>query len=236
MEMELQIVHDGPITEEEQPYFDEIAGCLPIINVFEDPEKNGYYCCARNRAFPHAWGFYIAHMDADNEWRPNHLTGLLEAIRIPTDQGWPHFVYSRREYVRDEGASENMPVGKSPLVPWTQESRIRLDIEPTNNFIDTGDFLIGKGTLVELAERTGIIWNSELRRFADWDIVNRLSKAGFRGKPVDQITHIYHWTGRNLQTTRPLQGQDTVMMPADQYEILKRTGAIVDGQRRPGDA
>jgi hypothetical protein len=53
---------------------------------------------------------------------------------------------------------------------------------------------------------------------------------------VDQITHIYHWTGRNLQTTRPLQGQDTVMIPADQYEILKRTGAIVDGQRRPGDA
>jgi hypothetical protein len=209
---------------------------VPRTRLHIEPEKNGYYPYARNKNLAASFGFYIAHMDADNEWKASHLSGLLAAIREPDGAlGWPHFVYSRREYTRDAGAPEDLPVGKSPLVPWTAESRKRLAAGPSGNFIDTGDFLIGKSTLYELAERTGCVWNTDLRRFADWDLANRLSAAGFRGRAVDQVTHVYHWHEGNLQHQRPLHGEDTVLMPETLYERFKQWGLILEDQRTPHD-
>ena len=189
-------------------------------------EKNGYYCVARNRALPDLRGFYVAHMDADNEFAPNHLSGLLAAIRIPhPDQGLPHFVYSRREYIHDKGADENLPTGPSPLVPWTQENIQRLQASPQGNFVDTGDFLVGKSALYRLAEKTGYVWNSGVRRFGDWDLVARMANTGFKGMAVDQVTNLYHWTGSNLQTTRK-HVSDIDFIPVKSYERLKREGLI----------
>lgn len=198
-------------------------------------EKTGYYCVPRNLAFPMSWGFYLAHLDADNEWLPGHLKGLLEAIRIPDREvGWPHFVYSRRVYVHDKDdvasgtmapGTEGCPRGPSPLVAW-EEGAPDVAKTPQNNFIDTGDFLIGRGALYELAERTGCVWNHECRRYGDWDLVCRLAAGGFRGRAVDQVTSRYHWTGDNLQLTRTLA--EVNFLPSDVYDALKREGKIKD--------
>lgn len=191
--------------------------------------KTGYYCLGRNQAieYPYNFGHYQANLDADNEYAPNHLSGLLEAIRIPhPEDGWPHFVYSRREYIFDEGITPggDLPDKPSILVEWTEENAQRLLLGPKANFIDTGDFLIGKGALYELSERTGCIWNPNLRRFGDWDLVKRMFEAGLRGRAVDQITNYYHWTGRNLQTERSLS--EFTAIPADMYEVMKQKGMI----------
>jgi hypothetical protein len=234
-QIELQIVHDGNVSPKGEKVLEGLKGAMPMMNLFVDPQKIGYYCVARNRALPHTWGFYVAHMDADNEWRPNHLSGLLVAMRVATDEGWPHFAYSRREYVRDEGAPDHLPVGPSPLIPWTEETRAGLK-EPQGNFIDTGDFLISKSTLVYLAEKSGCVWNSELRRFGDWDLVARMAAIGLRGLPVDQISHIYHWHTGNLQITRQLQGQDTVTLPENVYARMKAQGFIQDDSGERNEA
>jgi hypothetical protein len=225
-------IFDGDPTKEEEEQ---------IVAAFEGSEfhssfligtgrKTGYYCLGRNQAieYPYNFGFYQANLDADNEWESGHLSGLLEAIRLPDpEDGWPHFVYSRRRFVFDEEAEgKDLPEGTSPFREWTEENCQQLLLTPKHNFLDTGDFLIGKGALYELAERTGCIWNTNLRRFGDWDLACRLVRAGIRGRAIDQVTHLYHWTGKNLQTDRKLS--EFTAIPEDIYDKLKREGKIRD--------
>jgi hypothetical protein len=226
--LQLQMVYDGSIPQEDvKDLKDLVSDCPHAVSVIESGRKFGYYCAPRNQALPHAWGHYIAHIDADNEWKPGHLYGLLQAIRTPGESGIPHFTYSRREYVTDYEPEEDqrLPLGPSPLYEWTKENIEALASSPMKNFIDTGDFLIGRSALYELAERTRTVWDSTKRRFGDWDLVRRLATANIRGKAVDQVTHIYHWTGDNIQLNRP-GDEDLVVIPLGKYEDLKRQGKV----------
>ncbi len=231
--LDLQIVWDGPPSPASEAIITEAVADLNFpATIAASHEKTGYYCVPKNEALPFVRGHYIASLDADNEWRPDHLSGLLAAIRTPhPEEGWPHFTYSRREYVKDEGCPECMPgthrpfpVGPSQLREWTPENVGRLLTGPQANFIDSSDFLIGKGTLYWLAARTGTVWNAECRRFGDWDLVCRMVAAGFRGRAVDQVSHIYHWRGGQLQQSRHLSG--IMGIPIDIYEKLKARGLV----------
>lgn len=238
-QLQVVIAYDGLPSDEAEGLLSEASAGRPFpIHLLGSPEPTGYYTVPRNRALPGCWGFYMAHLDADNEYLAGHLRGLLTAIRTPhpTD-GWPHFVYSRREYVCDRDGPDgtmhlddaDLPRGRSPLVEWTLENIARLAAprqERGGNFIDTGDFLIGRSALYELAERSGCVWNNNSRRYGDWDLVLRLANYNFRGQAVDQVTHRYHWTGQNLQTTRAVS--DINFIPADVYEALQAQGKIRD--------
>ena len=218
--MELQIVYDGPPEEGASDVLEAAtADLLFTADFFCSDQATGYYTVPRNRALPMAHGIYINFMDADNEMAPSHLSGLLAALRQPhPESGWPAFVYSRREYIKDEGlVNDRLPEGPSPLVNWTQKNVSRLMQAPQSNFVDTGDMLLPIGLLYELAERTGVVWNSECRRFGDWDLVKRMADCGFRGQAVDQVTNIYHWTGKNLQVTRT-QESEIRAVPIELFE------------------
>jgi len=225
-QIELQLVFDGNPTEKENAIIDDalLGHDFAMANLWHD-KKNGYYCVPRQRCTPMINGLYVAFMDCDNEMAPGHLSGLLAAIREahPT-QGWPHFVYSRREYVSDMKEGEPPVLGPSDLTPWEQERVSKLMLTPTNNFVDTGDMLIGKSTLFELAEMSGCIWNRQCRRFGDWDLVMRMASVGFRGRAVDQVTNIYHWTGDNLQLTRAVS--EVSFIPESVFEKLKAEGKM----------
>lgn len=188
--------------------------------------KTGYYTAPRNRALQFAHGLYLSTMDADNEFAPAHLSGLLAAIRWPDPKdGWPHFVYSRREYVKDEDCDrDKVPLGPSPFVEWNKDTASALVQGPMRNFVDTGDMLISIGALYHLSNMTGVVWDPNVRRFGDWDLVQRIARAGMRGRAVDQITNIYHWTGKNLQLTRHLSEVDII--PSSIYEKLKEQGFL----------
>ena len=229
-EIQVLPIFDGDPTPPEEALIAEAFEDHDFHSVFliGTGQKSGYYTLGRNQAleYPYNFGHYQTNLDADNEYAPNHLSGLLEAIRIPDpDGGWPHFVYSRREFIFDEGVEDDkLPSGQSKLIEWTPENCHKLTLSPKNNFVDTGDFLIGKGALYELAEKTGCVWNPNMRRFGDWDLVKRLAEAGLRGRAVDQVTNYYHWTGANLQTERKLS--EITAIPADMYETLKAKGAF----------
>jgi len=227
-ELQLLIAYDG------KPAVD-LGGLDRLVAKADFPvemiyalEKTGYYTVPRNLAMSAIQGFYVANLDADNEWTSEHLRGLLTAIRTHQDaDGWPHFVYSRRKYVDERLATPGrpqvkLPVGPSPLVEWTPEHVSMLLRAPKWNFIDTSDFLIGRSALYELAELTGFVWNSDCRRFGDHELICRMAQRGFRGRAVDQVTHIYNWTGANLQLTRPLSQIE--MIPQRAFEMLKSKG------------
>lgn len=230
-QMEVLIAFDGPTSDEAVAFLEDAAKAADFnveLYAAEPSEApSGYYTVPRNRALHFAHGSYIANLDVDNEFAPTHLSGLLKAIRLPgpEGQGWPHFVYSRRLYIRDEGAPEEVPVGPSPLVSWTLENVGTLVRGPMMNFVDTGDFLAGKSAYYALADRTGIMWHPHATRFGDWELVARFARVGFRGLAVDQITNLYHWTGSNLQLTR--RTDEMIALAPELVDALAERGALI---------
>lgn len=214
--LEIIVISDGPLSEHNEGLIAEALNDAPSASsLIIGDKKYGYYCAPSNFATIEARSPYIAYLDADNEWRPSHLSTLLSAIRLPYGPaGWPHFTYARRTYICDKGAPDHLPVGDSPLVPWTGPNIDRLLRGPLYNFVDSSDFLISKSALYWLAEKTGFMWNPNVRRFGDWELFSRLIGIGLRGHAVDNISHIYHWTGNNLQLTRRPTGSDLVVDPA----------------------
>ena len=202
-QVEIIVISDGTLSEENTDLLVSALAPAPRAALISSEKKYGYYCAPSNFAITEASSYYIAHLDADNEWTPSHLSALLSAIRTPHGPaGWPHFTYSRRHYVRDEGAPDNLPLGDSPLVEWTPRNVDRLTRGPLYNFVDSSDFMVAKSTLFWLAERTGLMWNPNVRRFGDYELIFRMASIGLRGHAVDNISNIYHWTGNNLQLTR----------------------------------
>lgn len=229
--LELIIAFDGVPSSQSEAYMqDACSGVRFPVRVFWADEKTDYYTIPRNRVTPMAQGLYIYNMDVDNEIAPSHLSGLLEALRVPhPEEGWPHFAYSRRQYISDDSykrSGKPLLEGTSPLVEWTEETVRSLCSAPTANFVDTGDMLMGKSVFYELAERTGFIWNPELKRFGDWDLVKRMAQSGFRGKAVDQVTNLYHVTGGNVSLTRHLS--DMVVIQQEMYDELKLRGQVIE--------
>lgn len=221
---EVLVVNDGPPTDDCISIVEEFAKTYPHqVQLLNSSEKTGYYTQPRNLATAIAQGHYIANLDADNEWTPIHLSGLLTALRTPHPKnGWSHFAYGRRRYVSDEGAPPGLPNGLNMFSPW-DERRAFLDRGPLANFVDSSEFIIGRGTLMYLAAKTGHVWDASLRRFGDYDLIFRLDKIGVRGLAVDQVSSIYHWDANNVQHTRKVERiTDHVMISPDDYKVIQR--------------
>ncbi len=214
---EVIVVNDGRPTKDIrdaiEPYAKRFEARSVQFTFFGTEDESGYQCKPKNVALLHAKGEYIAFLDYDNEWTPQHLDGLYAAMIA--GNVWPDFAYSRIKYVLDEGCDEEvtLPGGKkkhklvtgdAPLQEWNQEGQNRLG-QPLSNFIDTSSVMLSKGAFWRLSMATGFMWNEEYRRFGDWELMARgVFFAGWRGQAVDNLSLVYHWTGKNLQLTRPV--------------------------------
>lgn len=224
---EVIVAFDGPPSPKTEKFLNTCETFDLDIRVIASPEKTGYYCVPRNYALPFCRGHYIVNLDVDNEFEPEHIAILLEEIRRPgKDDQTPDLVYGRRRYVRDPGVDPrvDLPEGESPLCPPTGDAIMGLHKGPSHNFIDTSDFIVPKSVLYELAERTGVVWNPEVRRFGDWELMARLFGIGVRARASDHVGLIYHWTGSNLQTTRSISEVDC--LPSSLYNKLRREGKV----------
>jgi hypothetical protein len=204
-DFELLVVHDGPIEAETRKILDAWDDRGLDIVAFGLTEQSGYQCVPKNHATYLARGDYIAYLDDDNEWTPDHLEVLVAAIEEGTV--WPDFVYGRRMYVIDPGCETDLKLdtGPSPHVPWTEGAKQQLAAGPEWNFIDTSDALIAKGALWRLQLATDNMWNETLRRVADWEMFCRgVFFADWRGQDVDKVVQVYHWHGKNVQLVRPM--------------------------------
>lgn len=213
---EVIVINDGPasddivkVMEEYEPLFDE-KGVRFMFTATD--ESSGYQCYPKNRAIWYAKGEYIAFLDYDNVWMPEHLQMLYDAI-VEGDV-WPDFTYARRRYINDttsptittgEDKEITLPEGDSPFVKFTDANLSALWSSPMGNFVDTSDFMASRGMFWRLQVETGWMWNEGYRRFGDWELIARATGlVGCRGKAVDAVLTEYHWHGDNVQLTRPV--------------------------------
>ena len=166
--------------------------------------NSGYQCFPKNRGVERASGDYIAYLDDDNEWMPDHLMALVALIEsdFSTDM-----VYSRVHYVIEDEETRGMllkafdgqaPEGDTIGTPWNPSALYQ------KNFIDTSTVLHSKGAFWRLVRETGYGWDEGLRRFGDWNFVWRWGVIGNSARLVDKVTVRYHWHKGSLQLTRPL--------------------------------
>lgn len=212
-DMEVWVIHDGPadqptidVYEEYGPKFDE-AG-IDFYATATD-EHTGYYTYPRNVATENCRGVYIANLDDDNEWLPDAIASLVEAME--EGEMWPDLVYGRREYVLDPGAPTKKGnldltkmVGPSQFTPWDSLAELRIaGNKPTYNFIDSSDFLVTKAALYRLGIAAGRVWDETKRRFGDFYLVSDgLLAAQWRFKALDKVVQRYHITGSNVSLNR----------------------------------
>jgi glycosyltransferase involved in cell wall biosynthesis len=204
------IVVDDASTDSTADVIREWAGRFDGAGIpfraFRLGENSGYQAVPKNRAIEFARGDFVRFLDDDNEWTPGSLKALVDAALA--GDVWPDVVYGRREYVMDPRCTNaDLPTGPSPFTP---HDPARLAESPTFNYIDTGDALIARGVFWWLYEHTTMMWNESWRRFGDWELFCRMANleklvgaVSPRFKAVDAIVQRYHWTGTNLQLTRP---------------------------------
>jgi len=106
-------------------------------------------------------------------------------------------VYSRWRYDGD-GPMSGM---EFPYHQMNKASALGLTQTPMANFIDTSSMLYSKAAMAVRLGRDA--WNTEIRRFGDWDLAARSVQMGMKWKGVDRVTYTYYWHGENLQLVRP---------------------------------
>jgi len=194
-DFEVLVVDDGSNTAQSAiaHLADKAAERQVGLYVMGLEENSGYQSLPKNMGLLRSSGSYIAYLDDDNLWDPEHLDVLVNEIeKMGCDA-----VYSNWRYEGDGPMS-----GED--FRFTEMNHITaagLKTSPYCNFIDTSAMLISKAAFVSLM---GVkLWNEEIRRFGDWEMVQKSLAAGLRWRGVDKVTFTYRWHGENLQLTRP---------------------------------
>ena len=180
-------------------------------------ENSGYQCMPKNKGIEKSSGDYIAYLDDDNTWWPEHLAECVKAIEHK-DDGSPNFsvdmVYTRLRYHADEETASKhpeLPLGDAEGQEWQPQ------ILSQRNYIDTSTILHSKGAFWRMVRETGYGWDEVLRRFGDWNFVWRWALVGNNAKLVDKVTVNYNWSLSSLQLSRPVL-EVPVCLSFEQYQ------------------
>ncbi|MBY8880051.1 glycosyltransferase [Streptomyces sp. PLK6-54] len=156
---------------------DDGSDSLPLDRLPDDPRliavamhRNSGDCgVVRNVAMRLTRSRYVAFLDDDNVWKPDHLATALEALEAP---GGPDAVYTAVRRVLPDGTEHDVL-----SVPWDRRRNSR------EAFVDINAFV---------ARRTPAMRFSWLYRAKgvlpreDWEFVRRYS----RGRRIRHIPHV----------------------------------------------
>jgi len=165
--------------------------------------NSGYNCFPYNRGIEKSRGDYIAYLDDDNIWRPDHLQVCVDAIEASMSVD---MVYTRMcniveneetQKILDEELGGKVGVGDTPGVEWNHH------LLAERNYIDTNTMLHSKGAFWHMVRESGYGWDEKLRRFGDWNFVWRWGVFGNNAKLVDKVTVDYYLHKDMLQLSRP---------------------------------
>ena len=168
-------------------------------------ENSGYQCMPKNRGIELARGDYIAYLDDDNTWRPEHLSECVAAIEsdFSTDMVYTRLSYSiesaeLESKLREKYGKDVFKAGDAVGVPWNPQALSH------GNYIDTSTILHSKGAFWRMVREQGYGWDETLRRFGDWNFVWRWALVGNTAKLVDKVTVDYLVHEGSMQVSRPV--------------------------------
>jgi glycosyltransferase involved in cell wall biosynthesis len=154
-----------------------------VVESFKDPrihyiEISRHFGCdtkPKNEGIKASKGEYIAFLDDDNEFRPDHLAILLKEFeKDPTLS----LVYGDRWIVDDKGVIPPQLGMTSDFDPLTLMTR---------NFIDTSDVLVKRQALFDVGG-----FDERFNKYVDWNVYVRMLKMGKKFKRVPTIITNYH--------------------------------------------
>lgn len=169
---ELVIVHDGKNSTLDISWYksqDKNPITLYEIDKWGNDTKPKNYGILQSR------GELIAFLDSDNEYRPDHLQALYNAIK---DEPKIDVVYGDR-WIVDENKNIEDQIG----VYYDYNPSLLLE----RNYIDTSDALIRREALFKVGG-----WDERYKKYVDWNLWLRMSKAGMVFKRVPLVLTDYH--------------------------------------------
>ena len=147
------------------------------------PFNTGYMVRPKNIGIMCARGKYIAYLDDDNVFLPNHLEVLYKAIT----ETQADVVYGDRVY-KSTIPNEKRFMGK-------MSSNYDLNKLNQGNYIDTSDIMHTIQAINDIG-----YWDIFWERKADWLLMLRFGKAGMKIVHVPQIITEYWWGNNNFGT------------------------------------
>lgn len=129
----------------------------------------------KNRGIKASKGEYIAFLDDDNEYRPDHLAVLVKQLEKNPKID---LVYGDRWVVDDEGKVEPRLGIVSNYDPF---------LLMRQNYIDTSDVLIRRDILLETGG-----FDERYKKYVDWNLWVRLAKMGATMLHVPSVITNYH--------------------------------------------
>jgi len=147
------------------------------------PWNTGYQVRPKNVGIMCSSGKYIAYLDDDNVYMPDHLETLYNAII----EKQADVVYGDRVY------KSTIPNEKRFMGQMSYE----YDLNRINqgNYVDTSDIMHTIQSINDIG-----YWDIFWERKADWLLMTRFGKAGKKIVHVPKIITEYWWTDTNIGT------------------------------------
>lgn len=127
----------------------------------------------KNHGIQSSVGEYIAFLDDDSCYRPDHLQALVVALEANKDVD---VVYGDR-WIFDQENSVSIGIFHE-FDPFLMMRR---------NYIDTSDVLCRKSAIVEVGG-----FDERYKKYVDWNLWVRMMKAGYKFKRVPLVLTDYH--------------------------------------------
>jgi len=179
------------------------------------PYNTGYFVKPRNIGIMIARGDYIAYLDDDNVYLPNHLEVLYKAITKKNAD----IAYGDRVY-KSTNPNEAKFMGK-------QSYPYNLKQINQGNYIDTSDIL----HTIQAINDVGF-WDLFWIRKADWLLMVKFGKAGMKIVHAPEVITEYWWHDDNIGQKNPLGGEFPQSTKPFRKHVVSLAGGVAKGDKK----
>jgi len=179
---ELIVIDDGSTDSEQTKIIIHKFNDERIILISHKTNKNG--ASARNTGIKEAKGEYIAFLDADDEWLPQHLEKSLAAIKEKSCD----LIYSKCLV-----KTSNFPDIVMPQYPIKKNEKVGNYLFCNNGYIATPSIFVKTSCAKK------ILFNEKLIRHQDYDFLLRYENAKGTITMLNYTGTIVHWENNNIE-------------------------------------